>query len=120
MKMTEEQVARLLVNVLQEIRKEIDPEMPVQQLLTYLVAVRQPGIPMQDAMTELNISSASISRNVAALGRINRHHDKGHDLIDAQEDPMERRRKVLSPTPTGQRLLARLTWIINKQLAREG
>ena len=114
--LTEAQMAQALIPALLEFRAKIDPEMPVQQLLTFLITARTPGITMQDAMKELDISSASISRNVSALSRINRFHQPGHELLQATEDPMERRRKVLELTTHGKQFAKRVAEIFNKQM----
>jgi len=114
--LNEVQVAQVLIQTLQEFRDKIDPEMPVQQLLTFLVAARTPGVTMQDVMKELDVSSASVSRNVAKLGRVDRHHEPGYDLVTAYEDPMERRRKVVEPTSHGKQLIKRVAEIFNKQM----
>jgi len=115
--LNEAQVAQVLIEALQEFREKVDPEMPVQQLLTFLVAARTPGVTMQDAMKELDVSSASISRNVAKLGRVDRHHEPGYDLVAAYEDPMERRRKVVELTSHGKQLAKRVADIFNKQMS---
>jgi len=114
--LNEVQVAQVLIAALQEFREKVDPEMPVQQLLTFLVAARTPGVTMQDVMKELYVSSASVSRNVAKLGRVDRHHEPGFDLVTAYEDPMERRRKVVEMTSHGKQLAKRVADIFNKQM----
>lgn len=114
--LNEVQVTQVLIQTLQEFREKVDPEMPLQQLLTLLVAARDPGVTMQDVMKELDVSSASVSRNVAKLGRVDRHHEPGFDLVTAYEDPMERRRKVVDLTSHGKQLIRRVAEVFNKQL----
>lgn len=119
LELSKEQVAAVLVTALQEVREKLDADMPVQQLLTLLIAARTPGITMKDAMTELNISSASISRNVSALSPMNRFQKPGYGLIVAREDPLERRRKLMELTPAGSQFAKHLAAVVTKKLARE-
>src|SRR5260370_19597981 len=41
-------------------------------------------------------------------GKINRHHEAGHDLIEAKTDPMDRRTKRNQLTAKGQRLVGQI------------
>ena len=88
----------------------LDQEMPIQQLRVYVeVALRDPEpTPMSELSIAVGIAQSSASRNVAALSNWNRHHNKGHDLLRAYEDPMNRRRKLVELTPKGRALKARL------------
>jgi DNA-binding MarR family transcriptional regulator len=94
-----EEIRRLMAII--EIARAEDPVMPTQMLQTFLAVARQPGINMQQLGEILKTSQASCSRNVAALGKWHKLGEPGLDLIEAVEDPIERRRKIMFLTPKG-------------------
>lgn len=96
-----------------EVFRELDPDMPIQYALSFLTLARNPGLSIRDLSERLGIAQSSASRNVAALSEWHSFRKPGHDLIQAKEDPRERRRKIVTPTPKGEALLARLESIMN-------
>lgn len=94
-----EEIYRLMAVI--EIARADDPVMPIQMLQTFLAIAVQPGISMQQLGEILKTSQASCSRNVAALGKWHKFGEPGHDLVEAVEDPVERRRKIMFLTPKG-------------------
>ena len=61
-------------------------------------------------------SRPSASRNIAALSKWHSFGKAGHDLVEAHEDPRERRRKLVQLTPKGQRLVKILEAIMGGDL----
>lgn len=53
----------------------------------------------------LGITSASASRNIAALSKFSRHNKAGHDLITTYENPERRIEKFIELTPKGKRVV---------------
>lgn len=96
-----------------EVFRELDPDMPIQYALSFLTLARNPGLSIRDLSERLGIAQSSASRNVAALSEWHSFRKPGHDLIQAKEDPRERRRKIVTPTRKGVALLARLESIMN-------
>jgi DNA-binding MarR family transcriptional regulator len=94
-----EEIHRLMAVI--EIARAEDPVMPIQMLQTFLAVARQPGITMHQLGEILQTSQASCSRNVAALGKWHKFGEPGLDLVEAVEDPVERRRKIMFLTPKG-------------------
>lgn len=86
--------------------RAIDPEMPMQTALLFLLVAQRPGLTMKEIEEVMLVSQASVSRNVAALSQWSRHDKPGHGLVLAREDPLERRRKIVFLTQRGE-LLAR-------------
>jgi DNA-binding MarR family transcriptional regulator len=84
-----------------EIARAEDPVMPIQMFQTLLAVARQSGITMNELGEILKTSQASCSRNVAALSKWHKFGEPGLDLIEAVEDPVERRRKIIFLTPKG-------------------
>ncbi len=96
-----------------EVFRELDPDMPIQYALSFLTLARNPGLSIRDLSERLGIAQSSASRNVAALSEWHSFRKPGHDLIQAKEDPRERRRKIVTPTRKGEALLARLEAIMS-------
>ena len=85
----------------------IDPDMPTQTVRTYVrsaLAHPEPVL-MSDLSSHLGIAQSSVSRNVAALSDWTRHHTIGLDLVEAHENPTDRRQKLVRLTTKGQQLL---------------
>lgn len=91
--------------------RDLDPEIQAQTVLTYLLVAAAPDKEppsMKELERRLGISSSSVSRNVAALSEMHRLGKPGHDLVEAYEDPMDRRNKLVRLTPKGRTLALRL------------
>lgn len=118
MSIKENEVLDVLIAGLQSARENLDPEMPIQMLLMYLYVARYPGITMKDMGNRMDLSQASCSRNVAALSKVHRLGKPGLDVVEAHEDPVERRRKVTNLTPRGKRVLEALTSGVSREYQR--
>jgi DNA-binding MarR family transcriptional regulator len=93
--------------------REIDAEMQAQSIAVLLKVAKHPvPIKMSEIATELGLSQSTVSRNVAYLGDWNRRKEEGHKLLEAYEDPMERRRKLVRLTAKGKRVLKSINQII--------
>lgn len=88
---------------IEEMRK-IDPEMQAHTINIFVMVCMNPGITMKDLGNRLGVSQATMSRNIAALGKVHRLNRPGYDLLQAEEDPIERRRKVVNLTAKGKRV----------------
>lgn len=94
--------------------KQVDGEMPLQQLhCLFLIAEAEEGLSLSDLAKKADIGLATASRYVAALGKINRHKEEGLKLIEAFENPMERRKKIIRLTPKGKLTLKRALGELN-------
>lgn len=92
---------RKALRLLAEVQK-IDPEMPLQQLMCLLVVAQEPdGMSLTDIANKVGISLPTASRHVGSLGKINRKKEEGLNLLEAFEDPLERRKKIVRLTPKG-------------------
>lgn len=101
-----------LFAAIEELRK-IDPELPTQHAAAFITVAFQPGITMKEMADRLGISQSSSSRIVAALGKWHRLGKPGYDLVEASEDPAERRRKIMHLTPKGRRIAVALSNIMH-------
>ncbi|HWK44092.1 MAG TPA: MarR family transcriptional regulator [Stellaceae bacterium] len=92
--------------------RALDPDMPIQYALSFLTLARNEGLSMGELAQRLGIAQSSASRNVAALSKWHSFGKAGHDLVEAREDPRERRRKLIRLTPAGRQLVASLSAIV--------
>ncbi|QJE74619.1 winged helix DNA-binding protein [Aerophototrophica crusticola] len=97
-----------IVRVVEAFRA-LDPDLPIQYALSFLTIAQNEGLSIRDLSERLGIAQSSASRNVAALSKWHSFGKAGHDLVQAEEDPRERRRKVITLTPQGRDLARRLT-----------
>lgn len=92
--------------MLNEFRK-LDPEIPVQQLSTFLAVAMEPGITVTDAGTKAGVGLGSVSRHIDVLGKPRTTaagRTVGLSLLVATPDPVDRRRKTVALTAKGQRI----------------
>jgi len=89
-----------------EVFRQLDPEMQAQTMVTFILVAEAHPEPI--LMTELGkrsgLAQSSVSRNVASLGAWSRHRRPGLKLVEAHEDLMDRRQKLVSLTVSGRRL----------------
>lgn len=106
------EAASSLLKVIERFR-EIDGEMQAQAIAVLLKVAKNPlPLKMAEIAEELGLSQSTISRNVAYLGDWNRRKEAGHKLVEAYEDPAERRRKLVRLTAKGKRFVKSLNEII--------
>ena len=92
--------------------RALAPEMPAQAVAIFLMAVMNEGCTMKQLSEWTGTSQASVSRNVAMLGKWHRLHKPGLGLMTAEEDPYERRRKVVTLTHKGRQVAQTLSTIL--------
>lgn len=98
---------------------KIEPEMPLQQLHCLLVIAQEAeGMSLTDISQKVGIGLATASRYIAALGKQNRHREEGLLLVEAFEDPMERRKKIIRLTPKGKIALIKLVGELNADISK--
>ncbi|HYG84622.1 MAG TPA: winged helix-turn-helix transcriptional regulator [Azospirillum sp.] len=100
-------VARVL-----EAFRTLDPDLPIQYALSFITIAQNEGISIGELAERLGIAQSSASRNVAALSRWHSFGKAGLDLVSAQEDPRERRRKIVTLTDRGRAFLDELRAIV--------
>lgn len=101
-----------VVHVLEAFRK-LDPDLPIQYALSFMTIAQSEGISIGELADRLGIAQSSASRNVAALSKWHSFGKAGLDLVQAQEDPRERRRKIVTLTDQGRAFLEELRAIVS-------
>jgi DNA-binding MarR family transcriptional regulator len=99
--------------------REVDPYIPTQTAECLLVVAAQPGITMQKLSESTGLAQSSCSRNVAMLSKYHRLGKEGYDLVEAVDDPRERRRKIVFLTTKGQRLINKALKHIDPEFSLE-
>ncbi|EWG97932.1 MarR family winged helix-turn-helix transcriptional regulator [Halomonas sp. BC04] len=102
---------RRLARCIAEIRA-VQSEIQAQSIHVLLEVAIQPEITMGGLIKKTGLSQASCSRNVTLLSDQDRHGKPGLGLVEAEEDPAERRRKIVRLTPKGKELIALLADIV--------
>lgn len=97
--------------MLEEFRK-LDSEMQAQTMLAFIYIGRMDrgGTPttVKEVGEYLGVTSASASRNIAALSDWHRYKKPGHGVVEATENPERRNEKLIRLTPKGKRVLKTL------------
>lgn len=95
--------------------RSLDPEIPIQQVVIFLIIAENNDIPdatsQRDLSEALGIAISSVSRNLAALREEDRWGRSGHLLIDIQPDPKHSQRNFYKLSPKGKLLLAQINSI---------
>lgn len=119
--------AQTLFRVLQVLGSEFEstaiPLHQVTVLLSVALGENKPeGLEVQDVQEATGLSSASTSRNLAALGDWHRLQRPGLKLVELTPRLTDRRRKRVRLTDDGQRLIAKLRQTFEEELGieREG
>lgn len=97
-----------LMKALREFRA-LDPDMPIPQAMSLLLIAENEGLSLKELAERVGVGMASASRYVAAFGKPVRPGGKGMGLVVAVEDPMERRKKVITLTGKGRAMVNKIT-----------
>ncbi len=90
----------------------VDDTMPVQTLSVFLGVAQKEPISISDLATLTGLAQSSASRNVAALSEWHWLKKPGLGLVKLEVDPMELRKKLVTLTPKGKKLVEQLTGLV--------
>lgn len=101
--------AEKLLKIVRKFR-ELDPDLIFAhaEVLLLVAEAGNDGISLSDIADKTGLGLSTVSRHVAHMGKINRHHEEGLKLIETHEDPMERRRRLATLTGKGKAFLNNL------------
>ncbi|MEH7909156.1 MarR family winged helix-turn-helix transcriptional regulator [Rhizobium laguerreae] len=94
--------------------RELFPDIPMQTISVFLIIAIKPGISQRELLKLMGTSQAGVSRNVMALGDVNRHGKPGLGLIVQLRDPFDARQTSLGLSPTGKALVDRVIASLSK------
>lgn len=83
-------------------------DMPISQAYALLLIARYEGLSVKDLAHRADIGMATASRYVSMFGKTIRPGESGMGLVEAVDDPMERRKKIIKLTPKGKQVIAKL------------
>ncbi|MBB4480836.1 MarR family winged helix-turn-helix transcriptional regulator [Rhizobium etli] len=93
--------------------RELFPDIPMQTISVFLIIAMKPGISQGELLKLMGTSQPGVSRNVMALGDVNRHGKPGLGLVIQLRDPFDARKISLCLSPRGKvladRVIASLT-----------
>ncbi|MEA2708187.1 MAG: hypothetical protein QOF78_788 [Phycisphaerales bacterium] len=93
--------------------RQLDPEMPSQMVLCFLIVAENPGITLTKLGERAGIVASSVTRNIYSLSRIKSKGISGHDLVDVELNPESRREKLVSLSAKGKRFYGTLMALIS-------
>lgn len=91
-----------------ELFAEIDPNMQISTALVFGYVARRPGCAQKDVETAFQMTNASASRNITYWTTLKKIGTPGVGFLRRDEDPADRRYKILHLTEAGERFSARL------------
>lgn len=98
--------------------REIYPPMTLEMAGVFLVICYHERVPLTDIAKRLNIHQVAVSRNVSDLSHgqyKGPRTNKGFGLVQTEEDPQNRVRKIAYLTPKGTELKQQLVRILKEQ-----
>jgi DNA-binding MarR family transcriptional regulator len=93
---------------------ELNSTMPLQYVTAFLQVAIKEGQTVSEYARILGTSQSLMTRHLADIGKINRYHETGYDLVEAKNDLMDRRTKRNQLTAKGQRLVGQLLGALAK------
>jgi len=102
------------INLLKHIEsfRKFDADIQSQTIAVFLyvgINEGEEGVPMTTIAKDLNMAQSSVSRNVSLLSKWSWSRKEGLNFVEALEDPMERRRKLVKLTNRGNKLYATIS-----------
>ncbi|GGA51774.1 MarR family winged helix-turn-helix transcriptional regulator [Pelagibacterium lentulum] len=91
--------------------REQHPMMPMQMAHTFLLIARYPGIRASELIDITGLSQPSVSRNVAALTKLDSNGSSGLSLIKRTLCPEDPRVHRLKLTKKGKQFLSEITGV---------
>lgn len=108
---SERSAIRAVALILNEFRK-VHPEIGTQQCMTLLAIAEEPGLTVTDLSRKTGIGLASMSRHIETLGPHRPSKNVGWGLVSDDPHPTDRRRKVITLTAAGWRIIRSLDHIV--------
>jgi DNA-binding MarR family transcriptional regulator len=106
----------VLISLLKALKPfhDLNSTMPLQYVTAFLQVAIKEGQTVSEYANLSGTSQSLMTRHLADLGTLNRHHEAGYDLVEAKDDPMDRRTKRNQLTAKGQRLVGQLLGALSR------
>lgn len=97
-----------LHDILAEIKDEVNPAMPIQQAIAFVLVGLNEGASLKELVKIAEVKQATMSRHLIDLGTRNRHLEPGYNLVACRQDPMELRKNQYTLSPKGHALINKI------------
>jgi DNA-binding MarR family transcriptional regulator len=103
---TEEQrkTVKSMSNALEPFRK-VRETIPLQYVTAFLLVAAEEHLNVSTYATRAGTSQSLMTRHLADLGSVNRYHEEGFGLVEAYDDLMDRRNRLIRLTAKGKGLV---------------
>lgn len=94
------ETVKSMFNALKPFRK-VRETIPLQYVITFLIVAAEENQNVSTYATRAGISQSLMTRHLSDLGSVNRYHEEGFGLVEAYEDLMDRRNRLIRLTAKG-------------------
>jgi DNA-binding MarR family transcriptional regulator len=88
--------------------------MPLQYVTTFLLVAAEEDKNVSTYATRAGVTQSLMTRHLLDLGAVNRHHEEGFGLVEAYDDLMDRRNRLIRLSPKGRHVVYELAEALNK------
>jgi DNA-binding MarR family transcriptional regulator len=88
--------------------KSLRNNMPLQYVTSFMCVALNEGKNVTWYAGQLGISQSLMTRHLADLGKVNRNHGEGFGLVEAYDDLMDRRNRLMRLTMQGKNLVGHI------------
>lgn len=74
---------------------------PLQYVTAFLLVATEEGLNVSEYAKRAGTSQSLMTRHLADLGSVNRYHEEGLGLVEAYDDLMDRRNRLIRLTAKG-------------------
>jgi DNA-binding MarR family transcriptional regulator len=79
--------------------------MPLQYVTAFILVATEEGLNVTEYAKRAGISQSLMTRHLSDLGQVNRYHEEGFGLIEAYDDLMDRRNRLIRLTAKGKHVV---------------
>lgn len=85
--------------------RKLRDTMPLQYVSAFLLVAAEENLNVTEYAKRAGVSQSLMTRHLADLGTVNRYHEEGFGLVEAYEDLMDRRNKLVRLTALGKHVV---------------
>jgi DNA-binding MarR family transcriptional regulator len=97
-------VLKSQLNALKSFR-EVRATMPLQYVTAFLLVATEEHLNVTEYAKRAGTSQSLMTRHLADLGSVNRHHEEGYGLVEGYDDLMDRRNRLIRLSPKGKHVV---------------